>query len=159
MATYPKSDRYITVDIKKCGGCGTCMLACTLAHEGVENPDLSRIQIVQNIFGNYPNDILAGTCRQCAKPFCVESCPTGACYIDTKHNNLRIIDETKCNGCGKCLEACPFIPSMIIWNAFKNIAMKCDLCLNAPHWSESSSGKQACVEVCPVKAIKLTQNG
>ena len=42
----PPSQGYLLVDTKKCQGCISCMLACTLVHEGVENPSLSRIQII-----------------------------------------------------------------------------------------------------------------
>jgi protein NrfC len=39
-------------------------------------------------------------------------------------------------------------------------AKKCELCANAPyHWDPTGGGpqgKQACVEVCPVGAIKFT---
>ncbi len=36
--------------------------------------------------------------------------------------------------------------------------MKCDLCVDTPHWPEQGGplGKPACVEVCPVEAIVLT---
>jgi protein NrfC len=135
------------------------MLACSLAHEGEENLALSRIQIIQNIFGDYPQDISVSVCQQCAKPHCVDACPTGACYVDTAHGNVRIIDEIKCDGCRKCLEACPFVPQMTIWNVARNVMTKCDLCAYAPHWSEPGgpNGKQACVEVCPLKVIKLVK--
>ncbi len=35
---------------------------------------------------------------------------------------------------------------------------KCDLCAHTPFWNEAGGpgGKQACVEVCPVKAIAFT---
>ena len=34
---------------------------------------------------------------------------------------------------------------------------KCDLCLETPYWNEKGGplGKQACVEACPMKAIKF----
>jgi protein NrfC len=135
------------------------MLACSLAHEGVENLALSRIQIVQDIFGTYPKDINAAVCRQCAKPLCVTACPTGACYVDEDHGNIRVIDETKCDGCGQCLEACPFTPKMTIWNTEHQVAAKCDLCTVAQYWSEPGGidGKQACIEVCPLKVIRLVR--
>jgi ferredoxin len=44
----PPSDGYLLVDIKKCQGCASCMLACSLVHEGVETLSISRIQIMQN---------------------------------------------------------------------------------------------------------------
>jgi protein NrfC len=156
---YPRSEGYLVVDSQKCAGCLSCMLACALVHEGEENLSLSRIQVARNIFGSYPRDIKAMVCRQCSKPKCVEACPTEpkACHVDTAHGNIRVIDEAICNGCRQCLEACPLTPHMTIWNPEKNIAIKCDLCLNAPYWSErgGADGKQACVEVCPMKAIKV----
>jgi len=127
------------------------MLACTLVHEGVENLSLSRIQVSQNSFGGYPEDLRIAFCRQCVKPSCVEACPTGACHVDAANHNVRVINISLCNGCQKCLEACHF--HLAIWDAQRRLALKCDLCLYASYWSEI--GKQACIEVCPVKAIKL----
>lgn len=159
--TFPQSEGYLVVNNKKCAGCLSCMLVCSLVHEGEENLVLSRIQIIHNTFNKYPDDIKAAVCRQCGKPLCVQACPEeiNACYIDTAHGNVRIIDETKCNGCGQCIEACPFVPHMPVWNAVKQVAVKCDLCLNTPFWNEQGgpNGKQACIEICPVNAIKLVK--
>jgi hypothetical protein len=35
--------------------------------------------------------------------------------------------------------------------------MKCDLCLETPYWSKEGGpdGHQACVDICPAKALKL----
>jgi ferredoxin len=44
------SDGYLLVDIRKCQGCISCMLACSLVHEGLHSASLSRIQILQNPF-------------------------------------------------------------------------------------------------------------
>jgi protein NrfC len=35
--------------------------------------------------------------------------------------------------------------------------MKCDLCIDSPYWNEKGgpTGKQACVESCPMKALKF----
>ena len=44
----PAADGYLLVDIEKCQGCSSCMLACSLIHEGVESLSLARIQILQN---------------------------------------------------------------------------------------------------------------
>jgi len=54
---------YVT-DSKKCTGCTTCMLACSLVHYGVQNPSRARIQIMQDSFGKFPNDIKIAPCRQ-----------------------------------------------------------------------------------------------
>jgi protein NrfC len=155
----PVSEGYLLVDTKKCQGCMSCMLACSLVHEGEENLSLARIQIIQNPFGKFPEDLTVEQCRQCVDPACVEACPEEALQIDTEHGNVRRVDLEKCIGCLSCVEACPFEPSRAIWNPEENYAQICDLCLNAQFWDETGGpdGKQACVELCPVAAIKFTK--
>lgn len=152
------SEGYLLVDTKKCAACKSCMLACSLTHHGRENLALSRIQIIDNPFGGFPDDVSMNQCRQCPSAPCVEVCPTFANHADEKNGNIRLIDEEKCIGCQKCIEACPFTPSRVQWNFEDRHAQKCDLCVNTPHWEEEGgvNGKQACVEVCPMNAIKFT---
>jgi protein NrfC len=161
----PAADGYLLVDIEKCQGCVSCMLACSLVHEGVESQSLSRIQIIQNSFKAFPDDITIEQCRQCVEPACVEACPTGALRADAAFGNTRIVDRNKCIGCGECVEACPYTPSRSILASDEDFdgedkARKCDLCANTPfHWDEAGggpNGKQACVEICPVGAIRFT---
>jgi len=161
IAAIPASEGYLLVDTKKCQGCVSCMLACSLVHEGVESLSLSRIQIIQNSFEKWPDDLTIEQCRQCVEPACVEACPTGALHADRKYGYIRIVDEGKCSGCKACIEACPYEPGRAVWNFQKNHAQKCDLCADTPfHWDKGGGGpkgKQACIEVCPVGAIKFTK--
>ena len=162
----PPSDGYLLVDIKKCQGCVSCMLACSLVHEGVESLTLSRIQILQNPFEAFPDDLTIEQCRQCVEPACVEACPVGALTVNPKYGNVRMAERSKCIGCGACFEACPYIPSRAVVTADEQYngrlkSRKCDLCANTPyHWDDAGGGpdgKLACVEVCPVGAIKFTR--
>ena len=162
----PPSQGYLLVDIKKCQGCTSCMLACTLVHEGVENPSLSRIQIIQNSFESFPDDVTIEQCRQCVDPACVRVCPEDALRANARYGNVRMVDPTKCIGCGECIEACPYTPSRPVVASDERFdddqkGRKCDLCANTPyHWDSAGGGpdgKQACVEVCPVGAIKFTK--
>jgi len=159
MAAIPASEGYLLVDTKKCQGCASCMLACSLVHEGVENLTLSRIQVIQNPFESYPDDVTIEQCRQCVDPACVKACPEDALKANAKYGNVRMVDRTKCIGCGDCAEACPYMPSRAVISDEKS--RKCDLCANTPyHWDDAGggpNGKQACVEVCPVGAIKFTK--
>ena len=160
MAAIAVSGGYLLVDTKKCQGCLSCMLACSLVHEGVENLSLARIQVLQDSFRKWPEDLTIEQCRQCVDPSCVEACPTGALHADAGFGQVRMIDPSKCNGCKACLEACSYEPARVIWNPEEKRALKCDLCANTPyHWDDAGggpNGKQACVAVCPVQAIKFT---
>ncbi|MDY0339991.1 MAG: 4Fe-4S dicluster domain-containing protein [Coriobacteriia bacterium] len=152
------SEGYLLIDTKKCAGCASCMMACSLTHHGETNMSLSRIQITQDPWGKFPDDIDIAVCRQCPYPSCVEACPTGAMHVDTE-TGVRTVDDTKCIGCERCVAACPFTPSRTLWNSVDQHAQKCDLCMNTPFWDQEGGpdGKRACEEVCPMGAIKFTR--
>lgn len=158
VIAIPASDGYLLVDTKKCAGCTSCMMACSLTHHGQTNLSLSRIQITQNPFGRFPDDIQISQCRQCPYPSCVAACPTGAMHAD-EVTGVRTVDESKCIGCERCVNACPFTPSRALWNYEDKHAQKCDLCEGAEFWDEvgGADGKRACEEVCPMGAIQFTK--
>jgi protein NrfC len=159
--TYAASTGYLVYDSRLCLGCQSCMYACSMAHEGMGSPSLSRIQIIKDApsFTEYPYDIAVAVCRQCVTPLCVQNCPTGACHVDEAHGHVRMIDQAKCIGCQRCLAACPQRPHRPVWNPAKHKSAKCDLCADAPFWSQSGgpTGHQACIETCAVKALKLVK--
>jgi len=154
---YPQSTAYLVYDSRQCSGCQSCMLACSLVHEGEANLSLSRIQVTRSVLTRYPYDIQIAVCRQCPEPLCVANCPTGACHIDTGNGNVRRIDESKCIGCQTCLKSCPFMPHRTVWKPAVSKATKCDLCTDSPYFSKPGgpSGEQACVVTCPMGAVKL----
>lgn len=157
--SYPKSKGYIVHDSRLCWGCQSCMFACSSAHYGEANPTLSRIQIIRDApsFTKYPLDIVMSLCRQCDSPLCVENCPTGACHIDTRHGNVRVIDQKACIGCKMCIHSCPHRPHRTVWDPYIGKSSKCDLCIDSPYWNKNGGpdGEPACVSICPSKALKL----
>jgi len=157
--SYAPSAGYLVYDSRLCLGCQSCMFACSMTHEGEANPSLSRIQIIRDApsFTKYPYDIVMSVCRQCVSPLCVQNCPSGACHVDAAYGNVRMIDQEKCIGCKRCINSCPQRPHRTIWNPAKRKSAKCDLCANVPYWSPQGgpTGRQACVEICPAKALKL----
>lgn len=159
--SYAASTGYIVYDSRLCLGCQSCMFACSMTHEGFANPSLSRIQIIRDApsFTKYPYDIVMSVCRQCVSPLCVQNCPTGACHVDEANGNVRRIDQSKCIGCKRCINSCPQRPHRTIWNSAKKKSTKCDLCADAPYWSQKGGpdGKQACIETCAAKALKLVR--
>lgn len=159
VAALPASEGYLLVDTKKCQGCMSCMLACSLVHEGRISLTHARIQIMQDSFEKFPDDLTIAQCRQCADPECVKVCPSGALHIDSLNGNVRKVDKGNCIGCKACADACPFSPSRAIWSYEDKHALKCDLCVDSPFWNHKGGpkGKQACVEVCPLNAIQFTK--
>ncbi len=159
--SYPASTGYLVYDSRLCFGCQSCMFACSMTHEGEANPSLSRIQIIRDApsFTKYPYDIVMSVCRQCVSPLCVQNCPTGACHVDEANGNVRMIDQAKCIGCKMCINSCPQRPHRTVWNPVKKKSTKCDLCTNAPYWGQPGgpNGHQACVDICPAKALKLVK--
>ena len=155
--SYPRSTGYLVYDSRLCSGCQTCMLVCSLVHEGVISASLARIQVSRAVLNRYPYDIQIAVCRQCPDPLCVSNCPTGACHISAAHGNVRMIDSQKCVGCQTCLSACPYSPHRTIWNPESKKATKCDLCAQARYFNKKGgpSGSQACVAACPMGALKL----
>jgi len=157
VIAIPASEGYLIVDTRKCSGCTSCMLACSMVHSGQSNYSLSRIQITQDSFGKFPEDININQCRQCPYPACVDACPTGAMHADPE-TGVRTVDEAKCIGCERCVNACPFTPSRVQWNALDKNAQKCDLCKDSPFWDQEGGpdGVRACESVCPMGAISFT---
>jgi protein NrfC len=150
---------FILVDMDKCQGCQSCMLACSLAHEGAISLSSSRIQVLSDPYGSVPDDITISQCRQCTKPACMKACPTGALHRDRKHRNVATIDPAKCIGCQKCINACAWAPARAIWNNETGKSQKCDMCASATNWDQTGGpdGKKACVEICPRGAIAFSK--
>ncbi len=136
----------ITYNQKACAGCGICEIMCSLQHEGVAGPALSRANIIPDPFTAKHTHI---TCKQCAYPSCYYACPLPdkALCID-KETGARYINEEECINCGDCVTACPFEPSRIKTHAEKTTPFKCDLC-------RTRAEGPICVEYCPFQALKL----
>lgn len=136
------------VHTDKCIGCRSCEFSCKNEHG--ENDTLRRK--VHHI--NRDPEIRAMTfehfsmsCNHCESPGCMFACPENA--ITKKKNGVVIIDQTACNGCGKCIPACPF--DSIAMNPLTAKADKCDMC-----YERQQNGKQTiCVSSCPVHAIEI----
>jgi protein NrfC len=161
------SEGFLVVDEKKCQGCLTCMLMCSLVHEGVESLPMSRIQVLHDPFAKWPDDLSIEQCRQCRDAPCAAACPVDALQADVEHGGVKTVDTDKCNGCGQCAEACCVSPCMLMESEKinsegkdKTKKVKCDLCINTPFWKEKGgiTGKHACIEICPVGAIAFVPN-
>ena len=163
QAATEKKVRYgMVIDVRRCSGCQACSIACKAEFDvpigGV------RSWVEHHEAGVYPNTekrMLPRLCNHCSEPPCVEACPEngpdhkakGATY--KRDDGIVMIDETKCIGCAKCVEACPYDARFM--NPFKGdpkltkgngSADKCDFCLHRI----SQGVAPSCVNTCVGRA-------
>jgi Fe-S-cluster-containing hydrogenase component 2 len=131
----------IHVEAELCRDCQTCVLACSLYHEGECSLGLARLEIIKDM-EKYEFNILI--CQHCESPECILACPADAMQIDARGVVL-IVDEN-CEKCGACVDSCPH--DAIFYNEEQDRYLKCDLCAGR-------DGKPLCVELCPVGALTL----
>jgi anaerobic carbon-monoxide dehydrogenase iron sulfur subunit len=133
----------IKVLSKKCVGCEICGIVCSMVHGDQTRESAMRIRI-KHCYPDMPTPpFQPRVCRNCKKPRCVNVCPNMAIVVDQETEQVRLIDS-KCDGCGQCVEACPF---HAIWvDPISKVAIKCDLCHGDPQ----------CVKFCNFSAIQFS---
>lgn len=125
------------IDLKKCVGCHDCQIGCKDEHCGNNwmpyaqpQPDTGQFWMKLNQYerGARPHikvTYLPVLCQHCDNAPCMAACTTeGAIY--KREDGLVLINPAKCNGCGDCVEACPY--DAIFFNEELNIAQKCTGC-------------------------------
>lgn len=132
----------LRVNWKKCVGCRICEEICSWVHFKRVQPSKSRIKI-KRAHSKYKN--IPMVCRQCAKAPCIDVCPVDALHRNDKTGAI-IVDEKKCNGCGRCQEVCPF--DAIFMDPMTKTVLICDLCQDEPN----------CVKHCPTGAIEVKKS-
>jgi len=92
-----EAQNLLLIDLDNCTRCDACVRACATAHDGVSR--LLRDGL------RYEHFLVATACRSCRDPLCMTQCPVGSIR---RKENLEIIIEDWCIGCGKCAELCPY---------------------------------------------------
>ena len=151
----PLASAVILSDPALCAGCGRCALTCSSLHDAspLVTPDAP-----WRTAGAASPSGLAATCRMCPRvsedgalvtPACVAVCPTGAARITAADDpvygsaRLRVIDSDRCDGCGACVDACPYSHPLLDGG----LARKCDLCIDRAQ-------VPPCVAACPSSALR-----
>jgi len=95
------------------------------------------------VFPNAKMNFRPVLCNHCEAPLCVVSCPTGAMSKDPD-TGIVLVDAGECNGCGNCVEECPYSVPVIDESSGDPIASKCTFC-----YSRVVKGELPyCVESC-----------
>ncbi|MBM3179330.1 MAG: dimethylsulfoxide reductase subunit B [Chloroflexi bacterium] len=143
------------VDINKCSGCKACQVACkdksslpvgvrwrrVFQYEGGEWIDQSGQMIPSNVYAYS----VSSACMHCAKPICMDVCPTSA--ISKRDDGIVLINADMCIGCRYCSWACPYGAPQ--FNEELSVMTKCDMCHDLVDMGE----RPACVEACPYRAM------
>ena len=123
---------------RNCMGCHACEVACKQEHGLGVGPRLLRVIEQNPVFTPI-------YCHHCADAPCAESCPVDA--IARNKQGIVLIDDEACIGCRECVEACPF--GAMQFDDDKDIAVKCDLCIERLKNNEPP----ACTTVCGTQCI------
>jgi len=97
----------MVVDLKKCVGCYSCVVACKEEHFLPPGIFWNRVLVTHK--GTYPavtKEILPTLCNHCKEAPCVKVCPTGASI--RREDGIVLVDADKCVGCRYCIIACPY---------------------------------------------------
>lgn len=135
-------------DMTRCVGCRACQIACK---------DKNRLDVgvilrkAKNFeVGEFPTCktySYSFSCNHCETPACMTVCPTGAIY--KAEDGTVILDSALCDGCGSCVEICPYgHPQMV---ESEGVAIKCDACA----YLRAKGMNPACVDACPSRALEF----
>jgi CRP-like cAMP-binding protein/formate hydrogenlyase subunit 6/NADH:ubiquinone oxidoreductase subunit I len=87
----------LILDLEKCTRCDECVRACAEAHDGVT-------RLIRDGM-RFDKFLVTTSCRSCRDPYCMVGCPVGSIR---RKNDLQIIIEDHCVGCGRCSQQCPY---------------------------------------------------
>ncbi len=134
------------IDINRCTGCQSCVIACKAQNRTVQDKFNTKVQALED--GNYPDTRIIFTpiqCNHCENPPCVPACPLNATY--KMPNGIVVTDWEKCKSYGTCVKACPY-DARFLDKRHENKVDKCDFCLDRLE----QGLLPACVEACSSKA-------
>lgn len=124
------------VDINKCIGCYSCMLACARTVRSSFSPSRAALQI--RTAGGFQSKFVAEICRGCNDAPCALSCNCGALVV-REGGGVKFY-ANKCTGCQDCVKAC--IIDVLHFDKEKKQPIPCIQC-------------GACTKFCPHNVIAM----
>jgi len=141
----------ISFDSSKCIGCYACGVACKQEHNlpaGVSRITVSTEEPKKGVDGKLLLDFSLLRCMHCGKAPCVEACAQKA--ISRRGDGIILVDKQLCDGCGICIEACPFGAPQI--NPENGKIEICTLCVDRI----DHGLVPACVQSCITDALSFS---
>ncbi len=137
-------------DQTRCTGCEACVVACKDWKDLPAGP-AALLRIVPVEEGRFPALSLRFfplACFHCARPVCVEECPTEA-LRKRPEDGVVVVDGELCLiGCRLCADACPYQAPQF---ASGGTARLCDLCADR----RGPAQPPVCVAACPQRALDV----
>ncbi|WP_406676254.1 4Fe-4S dicluster domain-containing protein [Moorella sp. ACPs] len=134
------------LDLNRCLGCRACEGACQ--NWKGQGFSLRRVQaFTGQVKGRWQEYYLSLACNHCENPECFRVCPERT--YNKRRDGIVLHNSGRCNGCNRCLRACPFAAPR--YNLATGKVAKCDLCVERI----DNGLAPACVEACPVKALQV----
>ena len=136
------------VDLDKCSGCKSCVVACHSLNGLEEDESWRRVGTI-TIGDDQPElRYYSSSCHHCDDPGCLNGCPVLAYDKDPVTGIVKHLDD-QCIGCKYCTMMCPYeVPT---YNKRLGIVRKCDMCTQRLATGEAP----ACVQACPNEAIEI----
>ena len=145
----------MVIDLNRCIGCHSCVIACKAQNNTVAGRFSTRIVTAEvGAFDEPSKSFIPVLCNQCEHPACEAACPVNA--LTKLSNGVVVADWNKCepdkckpmsNGAGACVAACPYNANFLDPRYGDKID-KCDFCLGRVE----KGLEPACVESCSSKA-------
>ena len=148
------------IDLSMCNGCYSCHIGCKDEHVANDwspiakpQPEIDHfwLKLHEKVRGTVPKVKVAyrpHLCMHCDNAPCIEACRFGAKY--KRDDGLVIIDPTKCTGCRRCVDICPY--DAIYFNRDLNIAQKCTGCA---HLLDAGWKDTRCSDNCPTLCLRI----
>jgi len=149
--------RGFKVDLRRCIGCHACVVACL--NENNLDPYHHWRDVMHREWGTYP-DVdrvhVSMACFHCKDPACMPACPVSGAITKDPADGAVLIDQDLCNGCRRCVAACPYEAPR--FNSLTNKVDKCTFCKHRVGDSNSPTHLPACVSTCPTGALGYLEN-
>jgi len=144
MADKPRG---LLVDITRCIGCQSCVVACK-EQQGFpgDGSETELSATAYTVLAEHGDLFVRRLCMHCVTPSCASVCPVGALHKTSR--GPVVYDSSRCMGCRYCMMACPFKVPRYEWHAAVPSVRKCDLCIARQERGEIT----ACAEACPAEA-------